>query len=100
MGIEEFQQAFACQVLACLAAWEDDAYCREHLGLKGAMGPVNREKLNVDGGAISIGHPVGSSGARIALHLLHVMRRLKKSRGIAALCIGGGQGGALLMEAA
>ena len=96
----EINEAFAAQVLACLAAWEDDAYCREHLGLKSAMGAVDRNKLNIDGGAISIGHPVGSSGARIALHLLHVMQRLKKSRGIAALCIGGGQGGALLMEAA
>ena len=96
----EINEAFAAQVLACLAAWEDDAYCREHLDLDKAMGPLDRSKLNVDGGAISIGHPVGSSGARIALHLLHVLDRTKGKRGIATLCIGGGQGGALLMEAA
>lgn len=96
----EINEAFAAQVLACLAAWEDDTYCREHLGLDKAMGPLDRSKLNVDGGAISIGHPVGSSGARIALHLLHVLDRTKGRRGIATLCIGGGQGGALLMEAA
>jgi acetyl-CoA C-acetyltransferase len=96
----EINEAFAAQVLACLAAWEDDGYCREHLGLAKALGPLDRDKLNVDGGAISIGHPVGSSGARIALHLLHVLKRTKGKRGIATLCIGGGQGGALLMEAA
>jgi len=96
----EINEAFAAQVLACLAAWEDDAYCREHLGLNGALGPLDRAKLNVDGGAISIGHPVGSSGARIALHVLHILKRTGGKRGIATLCIGGGQGGALLMEAA
>jgi len=96
----EINEAFAAQVLACLAAWEDGAYCRDELGLDGALGALDRERLNVDGGAISIGHPVGSSGARIALHLLHVMKRLDRKRGIATLCIGGGQGGALLMEAA
>jgi acetyl-CoA C-acetyltransferase len=96
----ELNEAFAAQVLACLAAWEDDAYCRDQLGLDRALGPIDRDKLNVDGGAIAIGHPVGSSGARIALHLLHVLKRSKGKRGIATLCIGGGQGGALLMEAA
>jgi acetyl-CoA C-acetyltransferase len=96
----EINEAFAAQVLACLAAWEDDDYCREQLGLEGALGPIDRDRLNVDGGAISIGHPVGSSGARIALHVLHVLKRRKGKRGIATLCIGGGHGGALLMEAA
>jgi acetyl-CoA C-acetyltransferase len=96
----EINEAFAAQVLACLAAWEDDVYCREQLGLNGALGPLDRAKLNVDGGAISIGHPVGSSGARIALHILHILKRTGGKRGIATLCIGGGQGGALLMEAA
>lgn len=96
----EINEAFAAQVLACLAAWEDDGYCRDQLGLDRALGPLDRDRLNVDGGAIAIGHPVGSSGARIALHVLHVLKRRKGKRGIATLCIGGGQGGALLMEAA
>jgi acetyl-CoA C-acetyltransferase len=96
----EINEAFAAQVLACLAAWEDETYCRDQLGLDGALGKLDSERLNVDGGAISIGHPVGSSGARIALHLLHVLTRLGRKRGIATLCIGGGQGGALMMEAA
>lgn len=96
----EINEAFAAQVLACLAAWEDDAYCRGQLGLDAALGKIDGDRLNVDGGAISVGHPVGSSGARIALHLLHVLKRLDRKRGIATLCIGGGQGGALMMEAA
>ena len=57
------------------------------------------EKLNVDGGAIALGHPVGASGARIVLHLLHVLKRTGGKRGIATICIGGGQGGAMLVEA-
>ena len=71
----EINEAFAAQVLACIAAWQDRDYCRENLGLQDAMGKLNKARLNLDGGAISVGHPVGSSGARITLHLLHVLRR-------------------------
>jgi acetyl-CoA C-acetyltransferase len=65
---------FAAQVLGCQAAWKSDDYCREQLGLPGALGALDEKKLNVDGGAVAIGHPVGASGARIVLHLLHVLR--------------------------
>ncbi len=95
----ELNEAFAAQVLACQAAWQDDAYCREQLGLDGALGAIADERLNVDGGAVSIGHPVGASGARIVLHLLHVLRRNQAKRGMATICIGGGLGGAMLVEA-
>lgn len=94
----EINEAFAAQVLGCIEAWKEDRYCQEHLGLNGALGELDRRRLNTDGGAIAIGHPVGASGARIVLHLLHVLRRNKAKRGIAALCIGGGQGGAMLLE--
>ncbi len=94
----ELNEAFAAQVLGCQAAWQSDDYCREQLGLPGALGALDDEKLNVDGGAIAIGHPVGASGARIVLHLLHVLRRKQLKRGIATLCIGGGLGGAMLVE--
>ena len=94
----EINEAFAGQVLACLAAWESPAYCKEHLGLDEAMGSIDRSKLNVDGGAVAIGHPVGASGARIVLHLIHVLRRNKAKKGIATICIGGGQGGSMLIE--
>ena len=95
----EINEAFAAQVLACLEAWKDEAYCREQLGLDGALGALDEDKLNVDGGAVAIGHPVGASGARIVLHLLKTLRRNNAKRGIASICIGGGLGGAMLVEA-
>jgi acetyl-CoA C-acetyltransferase len=60
---------------------------------------LDMDKLNIDGGAIALGHPVGASGARIVLHLLHVLKRTGGKLGMAAICIGGGQGGAMLIEA-
>ena len=95
----EINEAFAAQVLGCLAAWKDDAYCREQLGLDEALGELDPEKLNIDGGAIALGHPVGASGTRIVLHLLHVLKRIGGKKGIASICIGGGLGGAMLIEA-
>ena len=68
------------------------------LGLPGALGAIDRAKLNVDGGAIALGHPVGASGTRIVLHVLNVLRRTGGKRGMAAICIGGGLGGAMLVE--
>lgn len=94
----EINEAFATQVIACIEAWASGDYCREQLGLSQALGTLDERKLNVDGGAIAIGHPVGASGARIVLHLLHVLRRQGGGRGMAAICIGGGQGGAMLVE--
>jgi acetyl-CoA C-acetyltransferase len=94
----ELNEAFAAQVLACIRAWASDEFCRNELGLPAALGVLDEAKLNVDGGAIAIGHPVGASGARIVLHLLNVLERTGGKRGIAAICIGGGQGGAMLVE--
>ena len=94
----EINEAFAAQVLACLRAWESDEYCRTELGLPGAMGPIDPAKLNADGGAIALGHPVGASGARIALHVLETLERTGGKRGMAAICIGGGLGGAMMVE--
>ncbi|MGB7258207.1 MAG: acetyl-CoA C-acetyltransferase [Pseudolabrys sp.] len=94
----ELNEAFAAQVLGCLAAWEDDEFCRNALGLPSAAGKIPRDKLNVDGGAIGAGHPVGASGNRIVLHLVNALQRLGLKRGIATECIGGGQGGAMLIE--
>ena len=75
-----------------------DDFCRTELGLEQAFGAPTLDRLNVDGGAISLGHPVGASGARIVLHLAHALNRLQLARGIATACVGGGQGGALLLE--
>ncbi|TXI75594.1 MAG: acetyl-CoA C-acetyltransferase, partial [Flavobacteriales bacterium] len=95
----EINEAFAAQVLACVEAWKSESYCKEQLGLPGALGALDDDRLNVDGGAVSIGHPVGASGARIVLHLLHVLRQKNAKRGMASICIGGGLGGAMLVEA-
>jgi acetyl-CoA C-acetyltransferase len=94
----ELNEAFAAQVLGCLAAWNDETFCRDVLGLDAPVGRIDRDKLNVDGGAIGLGHPVGASGNRIVLHLVNAMKRLGVKRGIATECIGGGQGGAMLIE--
>jgi acetyl-CoA C-acetyltransferase len=94
----EINEAFAAQVIACIEAWKSEEYSREQLGLDRPLGQLDTEKLNVDGGAIALGHPVGASGARIVLHLLHVLKRNQGKRGIATICIGGGQGGAMLVE--
>ncbi len=99
IGLWELNEAFAAQVLACLAAWDDAGFCRAVLGLDDVLGRIDRGRLNVDGGAIALGHPVGTSGNRIVLHLANAMRRLEHKRGIATECIGGGQGGAMLLEA-
>jgi acetyl-CoA C-acetyltransferase len=96
----ELNEAFAAQVLACLTAFADDTFCRRVLSREHALGHIDRARLNVDGGAISLGHPVGTSGNRIVLHLVNALRRTGAKRGIATECIGGGQGGAMLIEAA
>jgi acetyl-CoA C-acetyltransferase len=94
----EVNEAFAAQVLGCLAAWDSAGYCKEHFGLDRPFGAPGRDKLNVDGGAIAIGHPIGASGARVVLHALKVLERTGGKRAVASLCIGGGQGGAMLLE--
>jgi len=99
LDLWELNEAFAAQVIGCLRAWQDDVYCRERLGLPGALGAIEPARLNIDGGAVALGHPVGASGVRIVLHLLQALRRSGGKRGIATICIGGGLGGAMLVEA-
>lgn len=93
----EINEAFAAQVLGCLRAFESDDFCQEYFKCP-ALGSIDPDRLNSDGGAIALGHPVGASGSRIVLHLLHTLKRTGGKRGIATLCIGGGQGGAMLVE--
>lgn len=93
----EINEAFAAQILGCAAAWNDEEWCRDNLG-SDAFGELDLQRVNVDGGAIALGHPVGASGARIVLHLLHALQARRLKRGIAAICIGGGQGGAMIIE--
>ncbi|KTD21134.1 acetyl-CoA C-acetyltransferase [Legionella londiniensis] len=94
----EINEAFAAQVLACIKAFEDDDFCRKHLGLSKSIGAPSFSRLNKDGGAIAVGHPIGASGARIVLHVLKDLEKNNGKRGLAAICIGGGQGGAMYLE--
>ncbi len=94
----EINEAFAAQVLGCLKAWNSEWYQYEWMGRDSCPGPIDKDRLNPHGGSIAMGHPVGMSGARIVLHLLKQLRRMKGRFGIASLCIGGGQGGAALVE--
>jgi acetyl-CoA C-acetyltransferase/acetyl-CoA acyltransferase len=96
----EINEAFAAQVLGCLIAFASDKYCREKVGLPGALGEIDPKRLNVNGGAIALGHPIAASGARLVLTLAHELRSQGKRYGLATMCIGGGQGQAVVLEAA
>ena len=94
----EINEAFAGQVLAVIAALKDKDYCKQQLGLRAAVGEIPADRLNIHGGGVSLGHPVGASGARIVLHLAKVLEQKNATTGVASLCIGGGQGGAMLIH--
>ncbi|MCA9131715.1 MAG: thiolase family protein, partial [Planctomycetales bacterium] len=94
----EINEAFAAQVLACLSAFASPSFAAEHLGQSTAVGEIDPAKLNVHGGAIALGHPVGASGARLVLTLLRALRERGLERGLATLCVGGGQGYAMVLE--
>jgi acetyl-CoA acetyltransferase family protein len=94
----EINEAFAAQVLACVAAAKSEAFARDELSRNKALGEIPSERLNVNGGAIALGHPVGASGARLLLTILMEMRRRRLKRGLASLCVGGGQGAAFVLE--
>jgi acetyl-CoA acetyltransferase family protein len=94
----EINEAFAAQVLGCVLALESDRFCREALGLPHALGAIDPEKLNCNGGAIALGHPIAASGARLALTLAHELAEHGARFGVASLCVGGGQGQAMVWE--
>jgi acetyl-CoA acyltransferase len=98
MGLIELNEAFAAQVLACQKAFASDQFAKDKLGLSRAVGEVNPEILNVNGGAIALGHPVGATGTRLVLTLMKEMQRRSVQFGLATLCIGGGQGGSTILE--
>jgi acetyl-CoA C-acetyltransferase/acetyl-CoA acyltransferase len=94
----EINEAFAAQVLACRAAMASAEFARKELGGGEPVGELDFEKLNVNGGAIALGHPVGTSGTRLVITLLRALRDRGLRRGLAALCVGGGQGAAVWVE--
>jgi len=98
VGVVELNEAFAVQVLACRKAFASKAFAEEHLGRSEALGELPPKKLNPNGGAIAIGHPVGATGARLLLTTALELEAGDHELGLATLCIGGGQGGAVLLE--
>jgi acetyl-CoA C-acetyltransferase/acetyl-CoA acyltransferase len=94
----EINEAFAAQVMACCAAAASPDFAKKHLGRDTALGEIDPAKLNVNGGAVALGHPVGASGARLVLTALRELHRRGGKRAVVSLCIGGGQGGALWLE--
>jgi acetyl-CoA acetyltransferase family protein len=76
----------------------NEAFAAQYLAVERELG-LSRDRTNVHGGAIAIGHPLAASGARITVHLLHALRRAGKRFGLGSACIGGGQGAAVIVEA-
>jgi len=94
----EMNEAFAVQAIANLKAFESKSYAQQHLNRSTALGSIDTNTFNVNGGAVAIGHPVGMTGTRLVIHTLKELRRRGKNRGLATLCIGGGQGASLILE--
>jgi acetyl-CoA C-acetyltransferase/acetyl-CoA acyltransferase len=94
----EINEAFAAQILAVMRGAASTQFAREHLGRDTALGEIAPERLNVNGGAIALGHPVGATGARLVLTALKELNRRKERRALVSLCVGGGQGVALWLE--
>ena len=99
IGLIEINEAFAAQVIANLKVFPSRQFARQELARQEPLGEIDPDILNVNGGAIALGHPVGSSGARIVLTLLKEMLRRRVDLGLATLCAGGGQGGSVVVEA-
>lgn len=97
IALIELNEAFAAQVMACQAVAKSDSLSQK-FGMDKAIGEIANEKLNIRGGAIALGHPVGSTGSRLVVTLAHSLMKEKKKYGLATLCIGGGQGGAMIIE--
>ena len=94
----EMNEAFAAQIIANEKAFASTEFAKKYLNRQKAIGEIDRNKLNVNGGAIALGHPVGMTGTRMVIHLLKELKRRKKEKGLATLCIGGGQGATFLLE--
>ncbi len=94
----EIHEAFAAQVLCTLAAWESEAYCKDRLGLEQALGSVDREKMNVHGSSLAVGHPFAATGARILANLSQILEKAGSGRGLISVCTAGGMGVAAILE--
>ena len=98
MNLFELNEAFAAQVLACQKAMASAEFAKKELGRDQAVGELPMDKLNIHGGAIALGHPVGTTGTRLIITLLRSLKEQGLKRGLATLCVGGGQGAAFWLE--
>jgi acetyl-CoA C-acetyltransferase len=97
----EIHEAFAATVLCNLAAWEDEEFCRERLGLDKPLGSIDRTRLNVTGSSLAAGHPFAATGGRIVATLAKLLaQKGPGSRGLISVCAAGGQGVVAILEAA
>lgn len=94
----EIHEAFAGQVLCTLKAWESYDFCRKELGLEKALGPIDRNKMNVRGGSLALGHPFGATGARVVSNMASLLQQKGSGRGLISVCTGGGMGVAAIVE--
>jgi acetyl-CoA C-acetyltransferase len=94
----EIHEAFAGQVLCTLKAWSDPVFCRDKLGLPGALGSIDRAKLNVRGGSLALGHPFAATGTRIVATLAKILDEQKGKRGLISVCTAGGMGVTAILE--
>jgi acetyl-CoA C-acetyltransferase len=94
----EIHEAFAGQVLCTLKAWTDPIFCRDKLGLPGALGSIDRSKLNVKGGSLAVGHPFAATGTRIVATLAKILDEGKAKRGLISVCTAGGMGVTAILE--
>ena len=95
----EIHEAFAAQVLCTLKAWEDPVFCRERLGRERPLGPIDRERLNVNGGSLAAGHPFAATGGRIVATLAKALHERGSGRGVISICAAAGQGVVAVLEA-
>lgn len=94
----EIHEAFAAQVLCTLKAWESEKFCRDNLGRRQAMGSIDRNKMNVKGGSLAVGHPFAATGARILGGMAKILNESGKGRGLISICTGGGMGVTAIIE--
>jgi acetyl-CoA C-acetyltransferase len=94
----EIHEAFASQVLATLAAWEDEAFCRERLGREAPLGTIDRERLNVAGSSLALGHPFAATGGRIVATAAKLLDERGGGKALISICAAGGQGVVAILE--
>lgn len=94
----EIHEAFASQVLSTLAAWEDETFCKERLGLNQPLGKIDRSKLNVNGSSLAAGHPFAATGGRILASTAKLLNQKGSGRALISICAAGGQGVVAILE--